>query len=158
GKELTEKELRRIDQFVMKGKSLAVIASAVNIKASDASMTANLSFHGLDKLLAGYGFAVEKDVVLDMYRHARFIIPTMGRVASLDVPQIPEVQDDPRFTDNEALIDTSFPALFRVQDIAVPFASSLSVKSDKQPGAKLAVVMRSSPASIHLTDETVGLK
>ena len=27
GKDLTEKELRRIDQFVMKGKSLAVIAS-----------------------------------------------------------------------------------------------------------------------------------
>src|SRR5580658_9510461 len=48
GKDLTEKELRRIDQFVMKGKSLAVFASAVNTKASDATMSANLNRHGLD--------------------------------------------------------------------------------------------------------------
>ena len=53
GKDLTEKELRRIDQFVMKGKSLAVFASAVNIKANDATMNATLSTHGLDKLLDG---------------------------------------------------------------------------------------------------------
>jgi hypothetical protein len=32
GKDLTEKELRRIDQFVMKGKSLAIFASAVNVR------------------------------------------------------------------------------------------------------------------------------
>ena len=43
GKDLTEKELRRIDQFVMKGKSLAVFASAVNMKANDATMNATLS-------------------------------------------------------------------------------------------------------------------
>ena len=32
--DLTEKELARIDQFVMKGKSLAVFAGAVNVKAT----------------------------------------------------------------------------------------------------------------------------
>jgi len=51
GKDFTEKELRRIDQFVMKGKSLVVFASAVNIKKSDASMNASLNRHGLEKLI-----------------------------------------------------------------------------------------------------------
>src|SRR5579883_2070206 len=51
GKDLSDKELRRIDQFLMKGKSLAVFASAVNVKANDATMNATLDLHGLDKLL-----------------------------------------------------------------------------------------------------------
>src|SRR5262249_17779699 len=66
GKDFTEKELRRIDQFLMEGnKSLAVIASAVNLKASDGSMKATLSTHGLEKLLDGYGVEMKKDAVLD---------------------------------------------------------------------------------------------
>jgi len=157
GKDLTEKELRRIDQFVMKGKSLAVFASAVNVKANDASMNASLSLHGLDKLLEGYGVAIEKDVVLDMWRHVRLVVPTAGGIAQAELQQILEVQDDPRFSGNEQLIDTSFPGLFRVQDMAVPFASSLSLKTDKQPGAKMQIVMRSSPVSVRLTGETADL-
>ena len=103
GKDLTEKELRRIDQFVMKGKSLAVIASAVNVKANDATMNATLNLHGLDKLLDGYGVAIEQG------RRARHrggtcgsCVPTAGGIAQAELPQILEVQDDPRFTGNGA--------------------------------------------------------
>jgi ABC-type uncharacterized transport system involved in gliding motility auxiliary subunit len=157
GKDLTEKELRRIDQFVMKGKALCVFASAVNVKANDASMNATLSLHGLDKLLDGYGVTMDDDVVLDMWRHVRLVVPTVGGMAQAEMPQILEVQDDPRFTANEQLIDTSFPGLFRVQDVAVPFVSSLSLKTDKQPGAKMQIVMRSSPMSVKLTGDTADL-
>jgi ABC-type uncharacterized transport system involved in gliding motility auxiliary subunit len=157
-KDISEKELRRIDQFVMKGKSLAVFAGAVNVKASDASMNATLNLHGLDKLLEGYGVTIEKDAVLDLWRHVRLVVPTAGGIAQAELPQVLEVQDDPRFTDKEQLVDTSFPGLFRVQDMAVPFASSVSLKTDKQPGAKMQIVMRSSPASVHLTGDTVDLR
>jgi ABC-type uncharacterized transport system involved in gliding motility auxiliary subunit len=158
GKDLTEKELRRIDQFVMKGKALAVFAGAVNLKANDATMSATLSLHGLDKLLDGYGVAVNKDVVLDLWRHARLVVPTMGGMAGAELYQILDVQDDPRVGKDEQLVDTSFPCLFRVQQIAVPLVSSLSLKADKQPGAKMHVVARSSPASVHLTGETADLR
>ena len=158
GKDLTDKELRRIDQFVMKGKALAVIASAVNIKASDAKMDATLNLHGLDKLLSGYGVDVDKDVIVDFWRHARFIVPTMGRIGTEEIPQILNVQDGPLPSGADPFIDTSFAALFRMEDMAVPFASSLSLKTDKQPNAKLKVVMRSSPASVHLTGDTVDLE
>jgi ABC-type uncharacterized transport system involved in gliding motility auxiliary subunit len=158
GKDLTEKELRRIDAFVMKGKALAVFAGAVNIKASDATMNATLNLHGLDKLLGGYGVDVSKDVVLDLSRHVRVIVPTMGGMAQADLPQILEVQDDPRYSANQQLVDTSFAGLFRVQDLAVPFASSLTIHPEKQPGAKLKVVMRSTESAVHLTGDTVDLK
>jgi len=158
GKDLTDRELRRIDQFVMKGKALAVIASAVNIKASDAKLDATLNLHGLDKLLSGYGVDVDKDVIVDFWRHARFIVPTMGRIGTQEIPQILNVQDGPLPSGADPFIDTSFAALFRMEDMAVPFASSLSLKTDKQPGAKLKVVMRSSPASVHLTGDTVDLE
>jgi ABC-type uncharacterized transport system involved in gliding motility auxiliary subunit len=157
-KDLTEKELRRIDQFVMKGKSLAVFASAVNLKANDATMNATLALHGLDKLLEGYGIGVNKDVVLDLWRRVRIIVPTAGGLAQPDFPQILDLQDDPRLTGNERLIDTSFPALFRAQDMAVPFASSLTIKADRQPGAKIQTVVRSSPAAVRLTSDTVELR
>src|SRR5579872_5671025 len=91
GKDLSEKELRRIDQFVMKGKALAVFASAVNIKANDASMNATLNLHGLDKLLGGYGIDVDKDVVLDLWRQVRVMVPTMGMMADARIPPILEV-------------------------------------------------------------------
>jgi ABC-type uncharacterized transport system involved in gliding motility auxiliary subunit len=158
GKDLTDKELRRIDQFVMKGKSLAVFAGAVNVKANDATMNATLNLHGLDKLLEGYGVSENKDVILDLWRHARVVVQTAAGPAPVELQPILEVQDDPRLTGNEQLIDTSFPGLFRVEDVAVPFASSLVLKTDKQPGAKMSVVMRSSPYAVHLTGETAELK
>ena len=158
GKDLTDKELRRIDQFVMKGKSLAVFAGAANIKAADATMNASLNTHGVDKLLEGYGVTVNKDVVLDLWRHARVVVQTAAGPAGAELQQILEVQDDPRLTGNEQLIDTSFPGLFRVEDVAVPFASSLTIKTDKQPGAKMSVVMRSSPYAVHLTGDSADLK
>src|SRR5580700_6191401 len=107
GKDLTEKELRRIDQFVMKGKALAVFASAVNIKANDATMNATLSSHGLDKLLEGYGVTVNKDVVIDIWKHARVVVQTAGGVAGAELQQVLEIQDDSRLTGDEALVDTA---------------------------------------------------
>ena len=158
GKDLTEKELRRIDQFLMKGKALAVLASAVNVKANDASMNASLNTHGLEKLLAGYGVNLNKDAVLDFWRRVRLVVPTAGGLAQPDFPQVLEVQDDPRMSGDERLVDTGFACLFRVEDIAVPFASSLTLKKDMQPGAKMQVVMRSSPYSVHLTSDNADLR
>jgi ABC-type uncharacterized transport system involved in gliding motility auxiliary subunit len=157
-KDLNEKELRRIDQFVMKGKALAVFVSAANVKANDATMNASLNTHGLEKLLDGYGITMNKDVVVDLWHYARVGVQTAAGMAGAELYPVLDVQDDTRFNADEQLVDTSFPCLFRVEEIAVPFASSLALKQDKQPGTKMQVVMRSSPVSIHLTGETADLK
>ena len=159
-KELSEKELRRIDQFVMRGKSLAVIASAVNVKAGDATMNATLNTHGLDKLLEGYGIGMNKDVVLEFGRPFRVRVDTLTGPRTMIFPQILDVREDSRFTGDEVLLDTSFAAFFRIPQASFPFASSLTLKKEKQPqlGDKLRVIAHSTPAAITETGETVDLK
>ena len=158
GKDLTEKELRRIDQFMMKGKSLAIFASAVNEKANDNTMNATLSSHGLEKLLDGYGVTMNKDVVLDFGRSFRVNMLTQGARQRARFPDMIDAQDDPRFTGNDTLLDTAFPGFFRLPEIVIPFASSLALHADKQPEAKMSIVARSTPRSIVETGDTVDLK
>ncbi len=161
GKDITEKEQRRIDQFVMKGKSLAVVASSVNLKAGDATMNATLNAHGLDKLLAGYGIEMTKDVVEDFGRSFRVNVFTQGGLGTARFPQFLDVQDDSRFTGDDMLLDTSFPAFFRIPSLVFPLTSSLAVHKDKQPEVapdKMKIIARSTPRSLHETTDTVDLK
>lgn len=161
-KDITEKELRRIDQFVMKGKSLAVFASAVNVKASDATMSAELNNHGLDKLLEGYGIKVKKDVVLDFGRSFRVGVMTQtGMPATALFPQFINVEDDSRYEGDEKRLDTAFPTFFRVPQVIWPFASSVELDRTKQPEVaadKMKIIARSTQYAIHETSDKVDLK
>jgi ABC-type uncharacterized transport system involved in gliding motility auxiliary subunit len=162
GKDISEKELRRIDQFVMKGKSLAVFASAVNVKGSDATMNAELNNHGLDKLLEGYGIKVKKDVVLDFGRSFRVGVMTQtGMPATALFPQFINVEDDSRYEGDEKRLDTAFPSFFRVPQVIWPFASSLELDRTKQPEVaadKMKIIARSTQYAIHETTDKVDLK
>ncbi len=80
-KDYDEKELRRIDEFLMLGgKALVVYASAVTMKPNDATMQATLSLHGLDKLLPGYGIKMNKDAVFDHGAQFRIGVPLQARL------------------------------------------------------------------------------
>ncbi len=156
GKDYTEKELRRIDEFLMRGdKGLVVYASAVNLKASDASMKATLSTHGLEKLLEGYGVEMKKEAILDFGGGLRLgaMNPSTGQQVWILNPPITVLEDDDRYDDDKKLIDTSFPAFFRMPQVAFPFPSPLVVHPEKQPEAKTKVVARTTErARIDTTD------
>ena len=161
GKDITEKEQRRIDQFVMKGKSLAIFASSANVKSGDATMNASLNAHGLDKLLDGYGIELGKNVVLDFGRSFRVNVFTQGGLGTARFPQFLDVQDDSRFTGDEMLLDTSFPAFFRIPSLVFPLVSSVVLHKDKQPDVapdKMRIIARSTPRALAETGETVDLK
>ena len=160
-KAYTDKELRRIDEFMMNGgKSLVVYASAVTLKPQDATMSASLDLHNLDKLLSGYGIQMNKDAVMDF--GAQFRIPVMvqtGGMAWIRHPGIAHVVNDPRFGDDEKALDTSFPAFFRMEEVIFPFPSSLKLLPDKQPkDVKLSVVARTTPATTLDKSDTVDMK
>lgn len=160
-KEYTEKELRRIDEFLMLGnKSLAVFVSAATMKPNDASMSAELKLHGLDKLLIGYGIDVKKDVVLDHGAQLRMqmLLPP-AQVARVRHPAMAQLVDDPRFEDDEKLLDTSFPGFFRIEQLVFPYPSSIALLRDKQPAdVELKAVARTTPVATVETGETVELK
>jgi len=161
-KDISEKELRRIDQFVMKGKSLAVIASAVNVKASDATMNGALSTHNLEKLLDGYGIEMRKDALLEFGRPFRVNVFTQGGPQTMRFPPLLDVRDDFRFTGDEALLDTGFAAFFRITQVPFPFSSSLLLHRDKQPEvtdpAKFKVLARTTPKTLRETGDTIDMK
>jgi ABC-type uncharacterized transport system involved in gliding motility auxiliary subunit len=160
-KDYSDKELRRIDEFLMKGnKSLVVIASAVTLKPQDASMEATLSLHNLDKLIAGYGINMKKNAVLDFGAQFGIIVPTQdGRIQSMRHPGIAHVIADPRMEAGQELLDPKFAGFFRMQELAFPFPSSLEILKDKQPkGVEIAVVARSTPESTVVATDTVDMK
>jgi ABC-type uncharacterized transport system involved in gliding motility auxiliary subunit len=160
GKDYTDKELRRIDQFLMEGnKSLVVFASAVNLKAGDGTMKATLATHGLENLLAGYGIEMKKDAVLEWQRSMRLpVLTATGTAAWVRAPAIVQAQRDPRYDDEHQLLDDGFAGFFRADEISFPFPSTLVPHPDKQPEAKLKVVARTTPAAWAETGDTVDLK
>jgi ABC-type uncharacterized transport system involved in gliding motility auxiliary subunit len=160
GKELTEKELRRIDQFLMLGdKSLVVLAGAVNLKASDATMKATLNTWGLEKLLDGYGVEMKKEAILDWGRSMRIPFQMQsGQIGYVLVHGIVQAQHDDSLEDKEQTLDSSFAPFFRMDEISFPFPSTLVPHPEKQPEAKMKVVARSSPNSTVDSSENIDLK
>jgi hypothetical protein len=106
------------------GKSLAVFASAVTMKAQEPSMNATLDLHNIDKLIAGYGINMKKDAVLDFGSQFRIAVITPTGLAPIRHPGIAHVVDDPRFDEKEKLLDTSFAGFFRMEEILFPFPST----------------------------------
>src|SRR4051812_22080408 len=160
-KDYDEKELRRIDEFLMLGgKALVVYASAVTMKPNDAAMSATLSLHGLDKLLNGYGIKMSKDAVFDYGAQFRVGVPTQGGVTWIRHPGIAHVVADPRFdSENDKLLDTSFAPFFRMDEAIFPFPSSLTLDKSKQPAdVKVTAVARTTPATSVVTSDTVDMK
>jgi ABC-type uncharacterized transport system involved in gliding motility auxiliary subunit len=158
GTDLTEKELRRIDRFVMNGHSLAVFAGAANIKAGDATMQATLSTHGLDRLLAGYGMEVRRDVVLDAGQPVRVSASTPSGVVSFAFPSFVEASSDPAKGAGGRMLDSSHPVFFHLDSLSLPFASSIEIQTARQPDASIRVVARSSAQATRRTTDTVDLR
>ncbi len=150
-KEYTDKELRRIDQFVMKGKSLAVFASAVNTKQGDATMAVNLNTWGLEKLLAGYGMKLEKNVLLDYSSPVQVPVMTQtGMAGALPFPYMLHSVDHQAFEGDTRMLDISFPAFFRLQPLAFPMLSTITLDKAKQSGVR--AVARTSDVALALTE------
>lgn len=160
GKEFTEKELRRIDQFLMLGnKALVIAAGAVNLKASDASMKATLNTWGLEKLLDGYGIEMKKEAILDWGRSLGFPVQAQsGQVMYFRLPAVLQLQEDARFDEKEQLLDASFPGFFRLGELSFPFPSTLVAHPEKQPEAAMKVVARSTPKSTVDASENIDMK
>jgi ABC-type uncharacterized transport system len=159
GKDFTDKELRRIDEFLMReNKGLAAYASAVNIKPSDPKMTATLSTHGLEKLFAGYGIEMKKDAVLDWARSVRVPVQTQaGGITMVRAPAMIQAQVSGELDAEHQMLDNAFIGFFRIEELSFPFTSSLVADPAKQPGATVNVVARSTPAAWVETGDNVDL-
>jgi ABC-type uncharacterized transport system involved in gliding motility auxiliary subunit len=110
--------------------------------------------------LRGYGIDMKKNAVFD--HGAQFRIPVMtpmGGMAWIRHPGIAHVVNDPRFEEDEQLLDTSFAGFFRMEEMMLPYPSSLELLRDKQPAdVKLHAVARTTPATSVETGDSVSMK
>ncbi len=159
-KDYTEEELKAIDNFLMLGgKSLAVFASAVTMKPNDPSMSAELSLHGLDPLLSGYGISMKQNAVLDYGAQFRLPVMAMGGMQWITHPGIAHVRSYPGLEDDEKLLDTSFAPFFRLDQVMMPYPSSLELLRDKQPeDVELKAVARTTENASVVAGDSVDMK
>lgn len=159
GTDYTDGELRRIDQFLMRGgKSVVVFASAVNAKPADAKMMGELNLHGLDRLLSGYGVEMAKDVLFDW--DSSLAIPTAlpsGERTAIRVPGVILAERDEKAAEKDQRLDNTFVPFFRMDQVAFPFASSLVAHPEKQPEARFVTAARTTPKTTSETTSPISL-
>lgn len=174
-KDYTDKELRRIDQFLMLGgKSAVFYTSAVNINSSDKEMKATLNTHNLEKLLSGYGVEMKREAAIDFGSAFQFSVRTrMGEEIWFINPAVPVLQDDQTgdsggvgcggdkddpLAKEGPLMDVSFPPFFRMPQIPMPLPSPLVLHKEVQPDAEMKVVARTSERTSISTADVIPMR
>jgi hypothetical protein len=146
GKRHDEKELRRIDEFLMLGgKVVLVFAGAVNVKPSDPNVKATLDTQGLERLLDGYGIEMKREAIFDWGQAMVVPMVTQAGTKQPVFPGIVIAKHDDALGPDAQTLDSTFTGFFRIDELAFPFPSTLVVHPEKQPGARVTVVARTSP-------------
>jgi len=162
-KDWTDGELARVDEFLMRGdKALLVIAGAVNMKASDPSMKAELNLRNLDKLVDAYGVEMKKEAIFEWGQSVRLPVQDAGsgRQQWIVFPGVLTLTNSAEFDEKTQPIDSSFTGFFRMEQLGIGFPSPLVAHPEKQPQAKLKTVLRTTANASVDAEPTVdfGLK
>lgn len=144
---IEERELRRINSYLMRGGSVAVFAGGTNITGSDTRPTAARAEHNLNGLLEGYGVTINADVVLDFQASdsVQEIEQGRARIPMFTYPALAARRDP-----GGPGIDTSHPAVFRLPGVILPFVSSLTINNGRarENGTVFTEVGRTSERSV----------
>lgn len=154
----TDEELRRIDQYVMQGGSLAVFGGGIklnepNQEQGQTDPSATPIDSGLNKLLEKWGVTLDNRIVADA-QCGRARMPTQipGLAIPVPYPPVPIVSFDEE--------QRKHPALFRMNQIGFPYPIRLALndnlKGDK--GVKTTVLIRSTKESWLMEGDTIDLK
>ncbi len=151
-KPFSETELRYIDQYVMRGGSLAVFGGAVKVETTSGAPSGSIIDSGLNKLLEKWGVKIEGKLVEDA-QCGRARMPTsLGIPIAVPYPPVPIITFDES--------QSKHPVLFRLDQVGMPYSAALSLtdvlKSDKN--VKRTILARSSPKSWLVDGAPMDLK
>jgi ABC-type uncharacterized transport system involved in gliding motility auxiliary subunit len=157
---LEERELRRLDQYLMRGGSIAIFAGGVYFALTDpTSASGSAAEHHLNDWLSNYGITINTDVVLDP-RSTDGVVRVgrqAGRVRLVTWPVIAAMSGTPSANDLETQggLDPSFPATFRLPQFIAPYPSSIGINrgTRNRVGGDLTIFGRTGPRSIARTSD-----
>jgi ABC-type uncharacterized transport system involved in gliding motility auxiliary subunit len=150
--ELTEVELRRINQYVMRGGSLGVFGGSMKVDVSQApDLSATPTGSNLNRLLGAWGVEMGENIVADAQCGRVPLRTPIGIPIPVAYPPAPIVS----FSEEQS----SHPVLFRLNAAPLFFASSLET-TEQFREANGTVLMRSSEgeSSWLLTGASVDLR
>ncbi|MDO9021460.1 MAG: GldG family protein [Deltaproteobacteria bacterium] len=144
---IEERELRRINSYLMRGGSVAVFAGGTTITGSDTRPTAARAEHNLNGLLEGYGVTINPDIVLDFQASdsVQEIEQGRARIPMFTYPALAARRDV-----GGPGIDTAHPAVFRLPGVILPFVSSLTINNGRarENGTVFTAIGRTSDRSV----------
>ncbi len=115
---ISERELRRINAYLMRGGAVAIFASGVNVTGTDTRPSASNAEHNLGQLLSGYGITLRQNIVLDPRASDAVAEIDQGR-ARIRLFAFPAIAEDG--------LNQYHSSVFRLPFIVTPFVSSLDV-------------------------------
>jgi ABC-type uncharacterized transport system involved in gliding motility auxiliary subunit len=132
---LSDDEKRKIDQFIMAGKSVAFLLDNVGVDLSTAQTTPK--DHGLGTMLEAYGVKVKPGLVVDSKCATLNVAQQRGFMRIMQpvrYPFLPQVRN----------LDREHPLARGLEEVLLPFVSPLEVVGDESGGTQRVIVARSS--------------
>ena len=148
--ELSEEELRHVDEFVMRGGSLGVFGGTMKV-ATDAGpdIQAEPTNSGINRLLGAYGIEMSEDIVADAHCGTVPLRTPMGFAIPVPYPPAPTIE----VTEEQA----RHPVLFRLDQAQLFFASSIET-TDRFRELEGTTLLRTSDESWSMAGDTVSLR
>lgn len=136
---ISERELRRVDEFLMRGRSVAILTSHAELKFADPSMNVSLASTPMAELLAGYGLTTTPSLAID--KRALWNVPSAKKTAKPEVYPLVVLASA-----SSGAFDNRIPALFALQTVPLLFASELTIDNARatRNGATVTTVLRTS--------------
>ena len=145
-KDLSRKQLFAIDQFLMKGGTLAIAASAFEASIAAQSLNATPRSTGLEDWLSHFGVGIGGSLVMDPV-NAAFPVPVTRRVGGfsfqelvmLDYPYFPDIRAPNLNPDS--IITSGLP------QVTLAWASPIELDAEKNADREVLELLRTSPQS-----------
>ncbi len=150
-RDLNEKQLFAVDQFLMKGGTVVAATSPFTADLTGRSLALKKQHSGLEQWLQHNGLPIAEQVVLDP-QNAAFPVPVTRNVAGLQLQDI-RMLDYPYFIDVRGDgLDRQHPVTAELPQVTMAWASPIQPAEDAQ-GREITPLLRSSAQS-WLSDTT----
>jgi len=145
----TTEELRRIDQYVMRGGSLGIFGGTLKVDIAGAAPSAQPVGSEVSRLVSAWGVELQDDLVLDAQCSRAPMRGPLGLQVLVPYPPIPVLQ----LTSEQR----EHPVMFRLAAPMLPFVSPLKI-GEPPEGATLTTLASSSDDSWATTGASISLE
>ena len=143
---LDERQVFAIDQFLMRGGTVVLLAGAYDVNLAGQYLSASPANTGLDEWLAHHGVTIDDALVMDPL-NAAFPVPVRRQVGGFTFQEI-VMLDYPYFVDvRDAGLNADIAAVAELPQVTVPWGSPVEVDEEANATRSVTTLLSSSGAS-----------